>query len=74
MSFEAATGGNLGKLNAPVLNWTLLGQKSAEYLLTVGFSGLSQKGPLFVRISDKGGGLVEVIAANFAVQRTATDL
>ena len=53
--------------------WTLFQQDTPEYLLAVGFSGLSGKGPLAVRISDRGGGFVEVIAANFAVQDAAAN-
>ena len=57
-----------------VSNWTRFQQKTLEYLLRVGFSGLSGKGPLSVRISDRGRGLLQVIPANFAVQGAATDL
>jgi hypothetical protein len=67
-------GGKLGKVNNTVLNWTLFGQKYAQYLLTVKFSELSEKGPLPVRISDRGGGLHQVIPPNFAVKGAATDL
>ena len=45
-----------------------------EYHITVRYSGLSGKGPLSVRISDRGGGLAEVIAPNLAVEGAATDL
>jgi hypothetical protein len=54
--------------------WTLFQQNTLDYLLAVGFSELSEKGPLSVRISDRGGGLDQVIPANFAVQGAATDL
>ena len=64
----------LGKISFTVRNWTLFSQGPPEYLITVGFLGLSEKGPHSVRISDKGGGLHQVIPANFAVQGAATDL
>jgi hypothetical protein len=41
--------------------WTLLQQNTSEYLLAVGFSELSGKGPLSVRISNRTGGFHEVI-------------
>ena len=64
----------LGKISFTVRNWTLFSQSTPEYLLRVGFLGLSEKGPLSVRISDRGSGLLQVIPANFAVQGAATDL
>ena len=64
----------LGKISFTVRNGTLFSQSTPEYLITVGFLGLSEKGPLSVRISDRGRGLLQVIPANFAVQGAATDL
>ncbi len=64
----------LGDICVSVQNWTLLFQKTPEYLLVVTFFRLSGKGPLSVRISDRCSGLLQVIPANFAVQGAATDL
>ena len=44
-----------------VLIWTLFQLNTPEYLLAVGFSELSEKGPLPVRISDRGVGLQQVM-------------
>ena len=47
-----------------VLIWTLFQLNTPEYLLAVGFSELSEKGPLSVRISDRGVGLQQVRPVN----------
>ena len=44
--------------------WTLFRQNIPEYLLAVRFSGVSGKGPLSVRISDRGGGPHQVMPMN----------
>ena len=40
----------------------------------MGFSGLSKKGPLSVRISNRRGSFLHAVATNFAIQSTAADL
>ena len=40
----------------------------------MGFSGLSEKGPLCVRISDNNGALLQIITADLALEGAAADL
>lgn len=72
--FRAAAGEKRGQGQHHCIKLDPIGAKSVKHLLTVRFSGLSGKGPLSVRISDRGGGLHQVIPPNFAVQGAATDL
>ena len=53
---------------------TLFWQKSPEHLLTERFSELSEKGPIYVRISNRESSFLKAVAPNFAVQRTTADL
>ena len=50
-------GRTLRKISSTVQNWTLFSQNTPKSLLIMYFSELSEKGPLSVRISDRGGGL-----------------
>jgi hypothetical protein len=66
--------GNLGKIGFLVSNWTLFSLKTPECPITVGFLGLSKKGPLSVRISNRRNTFIKTVAPNFATESTAVDL
>jgi hypothetical protein len=66
--------GNLGKIRISVSNWTLFWQKTGEYLVKIGFSRLSKKGPLSVRISNRNSSFLQAVAPNFDIQLTTADL